>query len=46
VQKIRTETDLKALPEDILEDIEDQKKFYQYTYYIQVNLSAVNGLKV
>lgn len=39
VQKIRTESDTKQYVKD-----KDQKQFYEYTYFIQINLSSVNGI--
>lgn len=41
VQKIRTESDSQQFITN-----PDIKKYYQYTYYIQINLASVNGVKL
>ena len=41
VQKIRTESDNQQFITN-----PDIKKYYQYTYYIQINLASVNGVKL
>lgn len=41
VQKIRTESETVQFVKD-----PELKQYYQYTYFIQINLASVNGIKM
>jgi len=41
VQRIRTASEAEHFVKD-----PKLKEFYQYTYYIQINLASINGIKL